>query len=217
MKLSENIFGNIPYKACFYGAVTDSFSEYKSEIEDIEKLRALLFAFKAGDFKNINQLVLMVDSPDENVRQYCHQLLAYVCDHKLVDGFRRILNIDLEINEVQRVIVRLGETLSLNAIPIIFDIVDEFDDSELYGFASMALHNIFPWNGIDEDDFFDSDEKYSYMRAASELDLHDYYYRGSTVFIGDVTKELINAATVSYKEGKPVVLFRQAQILSNFS
>ncbi|MCS6123648.1 Imm47 family immunity protein [Shewanella baltica] len=215
--MSENIFGNIPYKACFYGAIAESFYGHKSEVEEIEKLRELLCAFKVGEFGNIQQLILMVDSPNRDVRQYCHQLLAHVCNHDQLDGFRRILNIDLEIDEAQRIIVRLGETLSLNAIPIIFDIVDELDDPELYGYASMALHNIFPWDGVDDDDFFVSDKKHSYMRSASELDLQYYYYRGKPIFIGDVAKELINSATVSYKENKPVVLVRQAQILSNFS
>jgi hypothetical protein len=215
--MGENIFGDIPYRACFYGASSECFDGYKSEIEEVEQLRTMLCAFKAGDFQSIQQLVLMVDSLDRDVRQYCHQLLAHVCNHDQVDGFRSILEIDLEIDEAQRVIVRLGETLSLNAIPIIFEVIDELDDPELYGFASMALHNIFPWDGIDDEDFFESDKKSSYMSASSELDLQHYYYRGNPVFIGDVAKELITSATVSYKETKPAVLVRQAQILSSFS
>ncbi len=215
--MSENIFGSTPYKACFYGAVSENFEMYKSNIEEVERLRSLLLAFKAGDFKEVQQLVLMVSSPNKDVRQYCHQLLAHVCNHDSVDGFRGVLNIDLDIDEAQRVLVRLGETLSLNAIPIIFDIVDEMDDPELYGFASMALDNIFPWPGLDDEDFFESDKKYSYMTLASKLDLQHYYYRGIPVFVGDVAKEVITSATVSYRESRPVVLVRQAQLVSNFS
>jgi hypothetical protein len=44
-----------------------------------------------------------------------------------------------------------------------------------------------------------------------------YCYRGQPIFIGTVTKELVEAAIIANREQRPVSLFQQFYILSTFS
>ena len=211
-------FGEIPYHGCLYGPISDQ-EVTTSGNQEIDTLNRLLIEFKNGIFKNIDKLKLMVDSSDEDVRLYCHQLLAHTCNHEEVKFFNRILDMDgLDMYDICRVLSHLGETSSLNAIPIIFEIVDAYDDPDLYVDASFALFHIFPYADDYDDEyeiFENNDLKSDYLKTIKSLNPELYYHNGGPLFLGDITKQLIINTSVSFKEQEPVIITEIRQMLSN--
>lgn len=211
----NNIFGTVPYRGGNYGSV-EELNVTTCEVEELSALTSMLVEFKHGKFDRLNELEMMMGHPNYDVRQYCHQLMAHTCNHKNVFSFRRALEMSSSIEETQRILLRLGETLSLNAVSIVLDFIDETDDDELYFYAAMALENLLSIT-IEETDFQTKDVRSICTVMIKDLNSEYYYYRGRPIFPGDVTKQLIILVTSAYGEKKPLILIEDAEILANFS
>ena len=132
--MTMSAFGQLPYRAAPYTSTVDASADATAEVEEAGLLRSLLHDLMRGDLGRTHELAALVDAPNRDVRQYCHQLLADVCSHEQVDAFRAVLQVDaLEPDEVCRVLVRLGDTLSPRAVPVILAVAREIDDAEAAG------------------------------------------------------------------------------------
>ncbi|QDT46396.1 hypothetical protein Pan258_04150 [Symmachiella dynata] len=210
-------FGIAPYRACsFYGkhGIVESVEngEHTST-----KLRDVLEACKQGDFTGVSELASLMKDVSFDIRQYAVQLFAHVCSHQQVECFEGAVEVAEDSSELCRVAIRLGETLSLNAIPILLSMQAEYADEEVTGFVCTALRNILPIDEVTEETIDSCDANGLYATETAALDAKAYYYRGQPVFIGDVAKELIQAALVANREQQGAVLVRQPQMLSHFS
>ena len=164
----------------------------------------------------MEKLVPLIADLSYDVRQYSQQLFASVCNHKQVKYLENALETTTDPSELQRLVVRLGETLSPSAIPVLLSCKEAHDDDELDEYIGTALRIILFPEMVTESSLSQPNGT-GLARAVEELEPSKYYYRGRPVFAGDVTKELVVAAVVANRERRAVVLVRQAQILSNFS
>ncbi len=210
---AARLFGAAPFKRAWYGNILDD----PRLDADMRVLIGILRKLKTGLFSEVNEMVPFLSHPDFDVRQYSHQLFADTCSHDQVHYFKSALETAPDLSEIHRVILRLGQTLSLAAIPLILAARHELDDPETDGYVCGALRNIFPLEGIDEFNIAEEDVLSIFQEAAAGLDQGAYYYRGKPVFVGDITKELINSAAVAHKEGRGLVVVLQAQLLADFS
>lgn len=212
----ETEFGAVPYRACQYGEideVTDSLGHSHPHPILLELLREC----KRGDFHNASALAsLMVDS-SYDVRQYSQQLFAHVCNHAMISSFERVFDVVQDAAELCRFAVRLGETLSLQAIPLILGLQTAYDDDDLAGYIWTAVRMIYPLDDLSEERIRSDDIGLLYAPVLERANASHYYYRGRPVIVGDVTKELVEASLIANRSGGSVVLINQPQILSNFS
>ena len=209
-------FGTLPYRACFCGAAEED-ALLEGNDGPADQLKQLVQECKQGDFSNIDALSSLMTDGSFDVRQYSHQLFAHVCNHKKLSCFENAVAAVEDRTELCRLVVRLGETLSLQAIPLLLSIQDDHADEELDGYVCMALRNILPLPEVSEDTIGSCDAKSLYSSAIEQLNTDLYYYRGQPVFVGDVTKELVQASLIANRENRSIVLVRQPQVLSNFS
>jgi hypothetical protein len=204
-------FGTNLYKRAWYCDIVETDSS------EMKGLIRLLSDFKQGRFQEMDHLSALLRSSSDDVRKYALQVFVDVCSHAHVPLLEGALQVSKTLDETRGILLRLGQTLSLEAIPILFEWWRELDDFETDAYVCQSLRTILPLGGVDEYSIRDKDAEALYKEAVSSLDRSSYYYRGRPVFVGDVTKELINACTVAYKERTPCSLGMQPQILSNFS
>jgi hypothetical protein len=209
-------FGKAPYRACFYGVPQPLASTVLPSANEAALLRNLLEQFKNGNFSNIDKLRPFLSHSSFDLRQYGHQLFAHVCNHSQVEWFAAAFDRISDLEELHRVVFRLGETLSGNAIPLLCDVVNEYgDDSEVREHICLSMRIL---DAPDNRDCLDKNELLDLLeRKRLQIVPPAYFYRGRPVFLGDVTKELVTAAMIANRERRNVILFRQSQVLSIFS
>jgi hypothetical protein len=204
-------FGAIPYKRAWYCNIVEKGSP------EIDALCSLLDDLKKGAFHTSEDWIPFLSSDSADVRKYAVQLFADVCSHGQVDLFERALQAGDTIDEMRAILLRLGQTLSLEAIPILLAWRRDLSDSDTDEYVCQALRTILPLQEVDDFSMGSVEVERHYGEALSRLDRSLYYYRGNPVFVGDVTKELLAACYTAYNSRKPCVLVTQPQILSNFS
>jgi hypothetical protein len=204
-------FGTVPYRRAWY---LDILEPLPSEMRPLAEC---LVGIREGDLTYIEALVPFLSASSFPVRQYAQQLFADVCSNDQVGHFEAALESSETMDETKRVVLRLGETLSLAAIPILLDWRDEYEDPDVDEYVVQALETVFPVRGIDEFSIGEVDTRELYGEAMTSLDRSQYYFRGKPIFLGDVTKDLLTCCAVAYKEKENCVLYMQPQILSNFS
>ncbi len=173
-------------------------------------------ALRLGDFTVKPQLRELLFSEAESVNPRWPSLFASVATHDEVSALAELVETLTRPESVRRAVVSLGLTLSPAAIPFLWQIRDDFDDSELDPFVAMALETILG-AGEEEADVSDPDTRRSLETAASTLDKGQYYYRGTAVFPGEMAKELISSAAVSRTEKRKIALVYQGDLLASFS
>lgn len=204
-------FGTVPYKRTWYTDVAENSSA------EMQSLINVLVQLRNGRFDQVELLIPFLSHPNFDVRQYAHQLFADVCTNQQVKFFEEALKASKTLDEARRIILRLGETFSLSAIPILLDWRNELDGAEVDEYVCHALRTLFPLREVNQYSIAELDVFDLYEKALTGLDRSDYYYRGKPLFVGDVTKELIVACTAAYREKKYAALLMQPQILSNFT
>jgi hypothetical protein len=219
---SASQFGSRPYKGSLYGPAVGKESQggtagSSAVADEMERLQRLLTRLKAGDFGAVEELSHLLLSKDYDVRQYACQLYAHVCNHQQVGALKQSLIHAEDTYEIQRVIMRLGHTLSQRAIPIILEFRRDIGESEIDDHIYDAIELILGKSVRNVLDLEDQSVVEKYHDFAAQLDPSVCFYYGQPVFVGDVTKELIVAAMVSLKEHRGVILRYQPQLLSNFS
>ncbi|HZZ79557.1 MAG TPA: Imm47 family immunity protein [Gemmataceae bacterium] len=206
------LFGQSPYRACFYGAM----GQYASkECGALSVLCNILESLKAGDFSKTAELRSYLTHTDYDLRQYSHQLFAHACSHQQVEWFASAFDTIANPEELHRIIFRLGETLSGSAIPLLRCLTEQYgDDPEV---CAQVLLSMRLMGGYDDIECCQDDILNVLSEAESRCTPPHYYYRGNIVFAGDITKELVTNSVIANRERRKVVLFRQPQILSVFS
>jgi hypothetical protein len=121
-------------------------------------------------------------------------------------------------DEALTVILFLGQTFSVQAVPLLWQFREDIgDDPELDGYIHDALTDILSLDGIDEYSLDEPDAREALDREVMSLEPTKYYYRGNPIFPGDFTKRVITYAAIGNREGEKFKLVSEPKVLSNFS
>jgi hypothetical protein len=217
-------FGTIPYRGYRYGPVsqesrTQILAKLREEKNDPRRLRLILELLKKGDWSARDLLVPMLESPYLDVRMYSAELFAYVCTHDQVELLKRSLVVVEDLDELMRVILFIGETLSLRAAQLLWQFREEMggEYQEFSGYIHSALTDILSLDGVDEYSLDDPGARQAFDREVMSLDPTYYYYEGKPIFIGDLTKKVITYAAIARTERTKFGLVDEPRVLSNFS
>ena len=203
-------FGTIPYKRAWYLDVVSSGSV------DMRPLICVLEMLRNGNFEEVRSLVPLLTHSSLDARLYAQQLFADVCSNDDACAFNLALEASKTLDETRRIVLRMGQTLSLSVIPILLTWREALNDPEIDEYVCDALSAILPIDGVDQFSVSRPNLRKTYEAKIASLDASSYYYRGKKLFLGDIAKELIVASTVAFKEKTKVIAASQAQILSNF-
>jgi hypothetical protein len=204
-------FGSIPYKRSNYNIV-----EKKCDEEMLSLIQCLM-NFKEGKFNAIDELILFLSNNSMDIRNYACQLFSDVCSYKNVHHFNNAWELVETHKDIRSLILKLGDTLCLTAIPILLSWREDLEDVGFDGYICQSLANIYPLQGVDEYNIDDIDINELYNNTIEKLDKSTYYFKGMPVFLGNISKDLIIKCQVSHKEKKQAFLVSEPQILSNFS
>jgi len=183
------------------------------------RLRLILELLKKGDLSARDLLVPMLESPYLDVRMYAAELFAYVCRHDQVNLLKRSLVAVEDLDELMRVILFIGETLSIRAAQMLWEFRHEMggEYQEFSGYIHSALTDILSLDGVDEYSLDDPGARRAFDHEVLSLDPTKYYYEGKPVFIGDLTKKVITYAAIARTDRTKFGLVDEPRVLSNFS
>lgn len=116
---------------------------------------------------------------------------------------------------VRRIVVSLGLSLSPVALGLLATMHDDFDDEELDEYIRLACSTMLRAQDEPEVDLHSLKEESA--AATRAFAPSTYLYAGQPAFPGTLTQELLNAATVALREKRPLVLTYQAELLKAFS
>lgn len=212
-------FGSIPYHGCYYGEPVPSLpiTSGRRPTDEMALLKSILESLKYGDFSASKELIPLLTSESFDVRQYAHQLFAHVCNHEEAEWFERALDRVSDMYELYRLAMRLGETLSPRAVPMLLRVLELVEDDELAGYVSLGLGIILGPGFADESELRQPGARRFCERMVARLEPNTFYYHGLPVFTGDVTKELVTQALIANRERRPLMIVGVARLLSNFS
>jgi len=220
----KNGFGTIPYRGYRYGPVSqESTAQISAKLREAtaepRRLRLILELLKKGDLSARDLLVPMLESPYVDVRMYTAELFAYVCTHDQVNLLKKSLVVAQDLDEVMRVILFIGETLSIRAAQLLWQFRQEMggEYQEFSGYIYTALTDILCLEGVDEYNLDDPGAWQTFEREVTSLDWTSYYHEGLPVFIGELTKKVIIYTAIARTERTKFALVDEPRVLSNFS
>ena len=111
-------FGLPPYRFCLYGERSCADEVSTTRPREVSLLREVLESLKCGFLAEVEKLLPLLTHQSYDIRQYSQQLFAHACNHRHVQHFKGAIEAVSDSSELYRVVVRLGETLSLGAIPL---------------------------------------------------------------------------------------------------
>jgi hypothetical protein len=214
-------FGTVPWTMAYYGEPSPSaIGLYKAKgSSDMERLRGLLELLKEGRFEETKNLAKWMTHPSFDIRRYAQQLYADVCDFEEVRKFEDLLELPDTSSEIYFVMSRLGATFSLSAIPMILECWERYSDSRdslLDEYVGYALADILSTKVLEG--FSLSRPYFEYVvEYGKTFDRNHYYFGGSPLFIGSMTKELVVDAIVCEREKKPFSTGYLGHQVSNLS
>jgi len=137
-------FGTIPYKRAWYLDVVSSGSV------DMRPLICVLEMLRNGNFEEVRSLVPLLTHSSLDVRLYAQQLFADVCSNDDACAFNLALEASKTLDETRRIVLRMGQTLSLSVIPILLTWREALNDPEIDEYVCDALSAILPIDGVDQ-------------------------------------------------------------------
>jgi hypothetical protein len=222
-EMKEGGFGTIPYCPYRYGPVSvepreQVAAKLRRTTDELSRLKLILELLKKGDFSATEPLVPLLASMSQNVRLYAAGLFADVCRPDQVKHLEKTFWAAEDANEVFPLILALGMTFSLQAIPLLWQIRKELGDQpDLDGLTHVALTAILSLDGIDEYSLDSSDATEACDHEVMGLDATKCYFEGRPIHPGDFTKQVITYAVIANREGTGAMLGYQPKVLSNFS
>ncbi|MFK4048903.1 Imm47 family immunity protein [Acinetobacter venetianus] len=194
----------------------DQFIEFESPRNEKEVLSALCFSLKRGDFHKKNELEsLILNSKDILLKRQAIRLYCYVATHDDV-GFLRKFLAYAEHDEVFTFITYAPHTLSYNVIPLLFSLLEEYQDTVLEEDILSSINTIFPF-GYEGEKFNIDELKTIFSSFYYKIDKDGYYYDGELVFIGDLTKKLFPAIVETLQNNQEFLFIEAPTLLSIWS
>src|SRR6185369_11996875 len=169
-------FGSIPYKRYWYLDVAEPRPE-------TEELLYLLAEFKKGNFKNVDSLARLMSSASLDVRKYTLQLFADVCANEQVHLAEQALDSAATMDETRHVLLRLGETFSLRAIPMLLERKEALADADTDEYVWGALRTLLPLPGVNEGTCRENGLLSLYASHIERQDSSLFYYKGQPIFV----------------------------------
>ncbi len=205
--------GSDSWKEAYYAPFDEqSLSEaYAKGASDLQRLSGMHELLKLGDFSQTKNLSKWLTHPSEDIQRYAARLFADVCGHQDVLEFETIMGQPQNAENAYRVLLWLGDTLAPLAVPLILFYWENYREDvtsaeriEFDAYARTALNTILAREVVDACRF--PEGPLSGLHAHAEtLDRSLFYLEGKPAFLGDMTKELINFAVISYKEQEPFI------------
>src|SRR5262249_37666721 len=182
-------FGTVPYRGYRYGPISNEsraqISAKLSQAVDAPlRLRLILELLKKGDFSARDLLVPMLESPYLDVRLYAAELFAYVCTHDQANLLKSSLVAVEDLDELMRVILFIGETLSIRGAQLLWEFRKEMggEYQEFSGYIHSALTDILSLDGVDEYNLDDPAARQAFDREVMSLDPAKYLLRRQAGF-----------------------------------
>ena len=192
------------------------FIELVKPTNEKELLLDICSSFKCGDFHRKNELEsLILDSNDSLLKRQAVRLYCYVVTHNDIEFFSKFLAY-AEHDDVFTFITYAPHTLSYNVIPLLFSLLDEYQDTILEEDILSSINIMFTF-GYEGGQFNIDELKANFTGFYHKIDKYGYYYDGQLVFIGDLTKKLFPAIVETLQKNQEFLLIETPALLSIWS
>lgn len=188
-----------------------------SQDDEVVALQQVCQEMKSGDFRGRSELVSLISRGENpSVRTQSIRLFCYTCRHTDVSNIFDIMP-ELSHDDVITIIGSSPDTLSAEAIPYLFAMLEHESFSLDHENILDSIDRMFPW-GYEggEVDLAWLAERFSGF--ATRLEHPDmYYYAGLPVHPGNLCKMIIETAALSNKSRKLFPLSIAPMLLSIWS
>ena len=214
---------NLPFTGIWYGKAStennliELWRNIESCMEEKEKLWSIIEMLKIGEFSAKKHLTeIIIKTKNKDIKNLSLRVFCSVAKHEDIDQFDNILK-NAEENEIKMFVLYSIHTLSLEIIPYILALLEDWKGTELEQSMRYSLEMIFPYRKFLGDDCSLDDIGEFYREKITRLDCEKYYFQGEPIFIGTLTKELINYSIIAKKEARALQLTNIPTLLSIFS
>lgn len=179
-----------------------------------ERVRLIVELLKEGDFSVREDLAELIEADDSDTRLYAIQVFAHVCSHRSSSLFKRALDAIEDVEELKTAILLVGESLSPAVIPMLLELATDLDTPDSTDYINDAVNTILSFK--DPVDTLEAQQ--AVQEALSHWNETEYLFRGRSVFVGDVSKEVLtNASAATQSLHRKLEMFIEPELLSNFS
>ncbi|WBS04790.1 Imm47 family immunity protein [Pseudoduganella sp. SL102] len=202
----------------WFGPKTDSMDliEKRSNEDAKTKLLELCSRLKYGDFSarsSLEGFILTCSEPA--IRRQAIRLYCYIARHEDVDFLGNLLARG-DHDEVFSVALYAPHTLSLQIVPYLFALLEEYDGTSIEETVLTSIGKILPLKS-DSENADINELSASFTEFAKKCELKKYYYSGIEAFAGTLTRTLIEATAIARQKKTSFPLADIPTLLSMWS
>ncbi|MGK9181284.1 hypothetical protein KXS12_03405 [Priestia filamentosa] len=190
-----------------------------ASLTEEEKLISLIPLFKSGDFSlKPVFLHLMNSTENEKLVNLCIHVFCSLCTHEDLQKAEN-LNFLSRVSEDNAYVFAscARETLSPEVVPYLLALLEEWDDTVVEEVIRDSLDHMMDYSeNLDWNATGEEIGSY-YMEWMNTLSPTFYYYNGEPVFLGNLTKSLVQRAFAIRGENTPVKMKSVPILLSVWS
>ncbi|MFP3727372.1 Imm47 family immunity protein [Priestia filamentosa] len=190
-----------------------------ASLTEEEKLISLIPLFKSGDFSlKPVFLHLMNSTENEKLLNLCIHVFCSLCTHEDLQKAEN-LNFLSRVSEDNAYVFAscARETLSPEVVPYLLALLEEWDDTVVEEVIRDSLDHMMDYSeNLDWNATGEEIGSY-YMEWMNTLSPTFYYYNGEPVFLGNLTKSLVQRAFAIRGENTPVKMKSVPILLSVWS
>ncbi|MFP3888125.1 Imm47 family immunity protein [Priestia filamentosa] len=191
----------------------------RASLTEEEKLISLIQLFKNGDFSLKHALIhLMNSTENEKLLNLCIHVFCSVCTHEDLQKVEN-LNFLSRVSEDNAYVFAscARETLSPEVVPYLLALLEEWEDTIVEEVIRDSLDHMMGYTqNLDWNATVDEIGSY-YTEWMNTLLPTFYYYNREPVFLGDLTKNLIQRAFTVREQNTPVKMESIPILLSVWS
>lgn len=205
----ENILNNF-----WFEKINSEVIETNQE-DEVNQLLKYIYEFQQGNFGCKDEFAeFFLNASDDDVFIVGMRLFMAIANHKDFGLLEKFLE-ESEEDEIRVFLAYVYESLSLQAIPYLLALHEEWEETEV---GEDIARTICSMLGVryNADEICDTEDLADiYMDFAKDHDLHKYYYDGEEFFSGNLTKLIIRVATDCKNRNISFYTDQPSSILSN--
>lgn len=181
-----------------------------------------LAAFQKGDFSGKGKFVkLFARSKQREVLSVGMRIFMAVCNHGDFELLTDFFENPDDYDDFRTFLASVTESLSFQSIPYLLGLHDLWADTVIAGEIAFILNGMLhfaPPDGLSEGKYGQYTTEQigaAFLEFGEKHDLNCYYYDGKEVFLGDLTKQLMQIALYCKAYNKPFYSAEIPSILSN--
>lgn len=202
----------------WFGPKSDPIDFIERQVSEAPKTKLLELCsrLKYGDFLARSSLeAFILTCSDPAIRRQAIRLYCYVARHEDVDFLGNLLARG-DHDEVSSIALYAPHTLSLQIVPYLFDLLEEYEGTSIEETVLTSIGKILSLR-LDCENVDIDELSASFTEFASKCDLKKYYYSGIEAFAGPLAKTLIQAAAAARQIQTPFLLADVPTLLSMWS